>query len=153
MPHFFDALAQAQIDLYLGDARGAFERADDAFVELRRALLLRVQFVRVKMLELRARTALAAGRRRAFERDLAALESEDAPWAGALALHLRACDGRASFVASARVFDGVGMAGHAAVAHARSGSEKDLAHARTWFEREGIREPDRLVSMLSPTRP
>jgi len=154
MPHFFDALAQSQIDLYTGDPRGAYERADAALRALRRALLLRVQFVRVKMHELRARTALAAIRaghgsnamERRLERDIARVAGEGAPWASGLVELLRASRGEGSFARAASSLKASGMALHEAVARFRAG-EPD---AREWLERQGVRAPERLVAMLSP---
>ncbi len=159
MPHFFDALAQSQIDLYTGDARGAYERADAALRALRRALLLRVQFVRVKMHELRARTAVAAMRaghrspamERRLERDIARIAGEGAPWASALAELLRASLGRGSFRLAASSLAASGMALHEAVARFRAGDSEARAEAREWLERQGVKAPTRLVAMLSPS--
>src|SRR5262249_5479587 len=59
VPHFMDLLARAHIDLYTGNAASAHERALQWWPRLRRALLLEVQYIRVSMLELVSRTALA----------------------------------------------------------------------------------------------
>ncbi len=174
---FFDVLAQAQIDLYEGTATRAAARTEKAYSALRRAMLLRVQFVRVETIELRARTTLAVavgaaaagagsrnGRHRASARALAevqrgtdALRAEDAPWAAALAglLDAGALAARedapmpAAFVSAARAFDGVGMALHAAVARARAGGS-DGIEGISWLRSQGVVAPDRLVAMLSP---
>ena len=173
MPHFFDVLAQAQIDLYEGTAARAAARTEKAYAALRRALLLRVQFVRVKMRELRARTMLAVatanGRRptarelEPFERQVEELRGEHAPWADALAKLLHAGglaalgDGRAAlaFESAATRFDDAGMSLHAAVARVR-GAEQDPLSAdsagNSWLRARGIGAPARLVAMLSPGR-
>jgi eukaryotic-like serine/threonine-protein kinase len=166
MPHFFDVLAQAQIDLYEGSSALAAARTERAFSALRRALLLRVQFVRVKTIELRGRTALAVAVRsprpparalQGVEREIRALRGEHAGWADALAdlLHGGALAARedprapAAFALAARAFDGVGMALHAAVARARAdGSAEKEGHL--WLRTQGVARPERLVAMLSP---
>ena len=142
MPTFFDVLAQAQIDLYEGKDADALERTEVAFRALHRAMLLRVQFVRVKMLELRARAALACGHVRAMERDVAALAKEDAPWANALGA-LVAASSTDGFAAVARTFDSLGMKLHAAVARFRAGEIDAI---------QGVDEPVRFATMLSPRR-
>ena len=166
MPHFFDVLAQAQIDLYEGSAVRAAARTEKASSALRRAMLLRVQFVRVKTIELRARTSLAvavgaprAGARalQAVDREIAALRDERAPWADALANLLHAGgraargdpDARDAFYEAACSFDGVGMALHAAVARARAGGAT-AREGLSWLRDRGVAKPERLVAMLSP---
>jgi hypothetical protein len=171
MPHFFDALAQGQIDLYEGAATAAVARTEKAWSALRRAMLLRIQFVRVKMRDLRARTMLAAatssaarptGRTlAAFDREVAKLRTENAPWASAFADLLEAGGlaavedprAEAAFKAAAAALDGVDMALHAAVARARmrsAANEQERADAMAWLVAQGVRAPDRFVAMLSP---
>jgi hypothetical protein len=173
MPHFFDALAQGQIDLYEGAAHAALSRTEKAWSALRRAMLLRVQFVRVKMRDLHARTMLAATiapgtpvtarALSAFDREVDELRTENAPWAGAFAdlLHagalraLRDPRAEAAFKAAADAFDRVDMVLHAAVARSRLESpenEQDRAAGMAWMLAQGVREPDRFVYMLSPGR-
>lgn len=166
MPHFFDVLAQAQIDLYEGAPAAAHARVSRAFATLRRAMLLRVQFVRIKMLELRARTALAraiaepesaSDLLRRFEEDVAALARERAPWADALADLLCAARAHAhgeleaarrAFEDVATAFERCGMDLHAAVARRRA----ELPGAESWFTREAVVDPGRLVAVLSPNQ-
>jgi len=57
--HYLALLGQGQIDLYLGDARAAWNRVAGAWRALTRAQLLRAEHVRVEMRQLRARCALA----------------------------------------------------------------------------------------------
>lgn len=166
MPHFFDVLAQAQIDLYEGAPERAAARTERGWSALRRAMLLRVQFVRVKMRELRARTMLAvvaSGRRptarllEPFDREVAALRDERALWATGLADLLDAARldvlerGAAgpAFDTAAASFDRAGMALHAAVARVRGGDDA-APEAAAWLLARGVRAPERLVAMLSP---
>lgn len=174
MPHFFDVLAQAQIDLYEGAATRAAARTESASSALRRALLFRVQFVRAKMTELRARTLLAAvlaspsrssrldaKALKSFELELRSLQDEGAVWTTALAELLHAAaraardgesGGRAAFMRASESCEGAGMALHAAVARYRSGPT-GMEEALAWFEAEGVVAPEKLVAMLSPGRP
>ena len=90
--------SRAFIDLYCGDGTAAWLR----FVESRRAyarsLLPQVQYLRIELCEIRARSALAAAmeaddpRRLLFaaESDARRLEREHLPWAEALATTVRA---------------------------------------------------------------
>ncbi|MBS2014401.1 MAG: AAA family ATPase [Deltaproteobacteria bacterium] len=170
MPHFFDVLAQAQIDLYEGATTRAVARAETGSSALRRALLFRVQFVRAKMTELRARTILAAmlasssrsrldaRMQRRFEEELRDLLDEGAPWTTALAELLHgaaraARDGedaaRASFLRATDSCEAAGMALHAAIGRYRSGP-RGKEEAIAWLEEQGVRAPSKLVTMLSP---
>jgi hypothetical protein len=164
---FFDVLARAQIHLYGGDARGAYVSADDGYRALRRSMLLRVQFVRVKMTELRARCALALSLDDAearqmllavFDRDVAALQSEDAPWASALAelalatreaAYGSADEAERRFARAAAAADGVGMKLHAAIARVRGGGAEGV-RADAWLQEQGVGTPARFVGTLSP---
>jgi tetratricopeptide (TPR) repeat protein len=58
--HVAAMFTQAHIHLYNGDGAAALKHIDARWAELRRALQLRTQIVRVMMLDLRARSALAA---------------------------------------------------------------------------------------------
>src|SRR5262245_48053597 len=60
--HFTTLTAEAQIALYRGDAAEAFSRVTSQWNGLADAMLLRVEIVRIYMLHLRARCALAAAR-------------------------------------------------------------------------------------------
>ena len=96
--HFTTLTAEAQIDLYRGDGRAAWERVRSHWAGLADAMLLHVEIVRVYMLHLRARTALAAldsGLDRetllgSATRDADRLARERPPYAKALARTVRA---------------------------------------------------------------
>ncbi|HEY2514561.1 MAG TPA: AAA family ATPase, partial [Polyangiaceae bacterium] len=99
LPHFLDVLAQAQIDLYEGEARAALARVEDRWEALADSHLLRVQFIRLKMWELRGRAALAVageGREDAeaqleeAERCANEMASEKTRWSTPLVALLRA---------------------------------------------------------------
>ena len=176
LPHFLDVLAQAQIDLYEGKAHAAYARIEERYPRLERAMLLRVQFIRIKMLELRARAALAlAVKGDDEERHLAqasraarAIEREGAPWAMPLAKLVRGSalarrgeleQARLAWQAAAREAESEEMALHAACARwraaevdARAGAAESFAHARNWLLEQGVADPARLVEMLAPLR-
>ena len=83
--------AEVHIDLYRGDGRSAWSRMRQHWGLYRRSQLLRVQMLRIELLELRGRSALAAARTarrpaallRAAARDARRLEREREPWARA----------------------------------------------------------------------
>jgi serine/threonine protein kinase len=90
MNRLFD---EAQIDLYLGDGESAWRRLEADWPALQRSYLMRIQQVRIIMLHLRARCAVAvAGRGQAVspwlrqaQRDARSLRREKLPWSDALA--------------------------------------------------------------------
>ena len=95
---YFHALADAQLDLYEGEAGHAIERVEPIWAPFHGSLLRRVQFVRLDITLLRARCALAAA---AADRDRARLlelarrgcddvDRAQAPWARPIATLLRA---------------------------------------------------------------
>jgi serine/threonine protein kinase/predicted ATPase len=96
--HFTTLTAEAQIDLYRGDGRAAWDRVSRDWAGVADAMLLHVEIVRIYMLHLRARCALAAvangGDRdrllRSAARDASRLERERPPYARALARTIRA---------------------------------------------------------------
>jgi hypothetical protein len=92
----FDSLIH--IDLYRGDVTRAWARLGAIWPEYARSMLFRVQLIRIEMLELRARTALAAAERshqpepllRRAGRDARQLEREGQDWGIAHAHYIRA---------------------------------------------------------------
>ncbi len=178
LPHFLDVLAQAQIDLYEGSGRAAYARVRDSWEALEKVFLLRVQFIRIKMIELRGRAALAvavasADDREAFlretERCAAEIESERSPWETPLATLLRAgvsatrgdaaaaqeslADAEEGFVAGE-------MALYAAACRWRraerleGGEAASLrASVMTWMREQEIADPARLVGTIAPWAP
>jgi serine/threonine protein kinase len=173
LPHFLDVLARTQIELYEARAVDAYERIHAWWPPLKRAMLLRVQFIRIKLLEVRARAALAVAARTGSPEALAEagrlakdLDRERAPWADAYASLTRAgvacCEGeRTSAVLQLQraesEFEGAEMALHAAVARRRrgeivGGAEGDAAvrDAEAYLSAQGVKEPARFMWMLAP---
>jgi hypothetical protein len=115
--HFTTLTAQAQISLYAGDGRRAWQQVTAEWPGLVNAMLLHVEIVRIYMLHLRARCALAAAANggdrdtllRAAERDVRRLRRERPPYACALADTIEA----ALLVQRGRAADAIGRLGHA----------------------------------------
>jgi serine/threonine protein kinase len=90
--------AIAQVELYLGQGKGAWELLMTRWPELSRSQLLRVQLIRVAMGHLRARCALAAALKsaapapllRSAEKAARALAHEGVAWSSALGLLIEA---------------------------------------------------------------
>ena len=98
LQHYWALRANGYIDLYTGEGALAWERLSENWPALRRSLLLRVQVIRVQMVQLRANAAIAAaldsGERerllRSARRDARAIARERMPWSRPLAMLLRA---------------------------------------------------------------
>jgi tetratricopeptide (TPR) repeat protein len=96
--HFTTLTAEAQIDLYRGDGRAAWERVTSHWAGVADAMLLHVEIVRIYMLHLRARCALAAVGSgldpelllKSAARDARRLARERPPYARALARTIHA---------------------------------------------------------------
>jgi hypothetical protein len=173
LPHFLDVLAQAQIDLYEGRPRAAYARVCDKWEALAKAFLLRVQFIRIKMIELRGRAALAVGAAsdseahlREAERAAGEIDAEQTTWAAPLAKVLRAGvaavrgdarEAAALLMTAEREFMGQRMALHVAVARFRRASiaapdEAKLIHAAatTWMQEQSIVDFERMAQTIAP---
>lgn len=171
--------AALQVELYVGDGAAAWEMIARTWPRLAGSLLLRVQFIRVAMLGLRARCALAAAgasadpaadaRLRAAGRDAARLEREGMPWSRAQARMMRAAlsslRGRQQEAAellgdAAGRFRAAGMDLVAAVADLRLGAILGgpdgrllIERSEAWMTSEGIRRPDRVAALFAPGFP
>jgi hypothetical protein len=174
--HFWHMLTSANAHLYRGDADRALERVTGQWRSLSRSLLLRVQIARIELYELRARCALALGQtcsgaeqRRLLgtvAADVRRLRREATPASSAQAHTLAAGlaavthDAEAAYQsldAALRGFEGAGMALHAAVVRRRLGQLRGgeegrrlVAEAELWFERQGVRNADRVTETLAP---
>jgi hypothetical protein len=172
LAHLLEVQSGVQLDLYTGATARAHRRVLDAWPEIRQSRLVHVQYLRVTLLDLRARTALAAARAgddteqrlRDASRAARRLEREGAPWALALAqmtdagvAAARRDLGTAAALlrAAADAFTSCDMEMHAAVAIRRlediaadGGSRRQAADA--WFQRERVRDPAAFVRVLAP---
>jgi hypothetical protein len=177
LQHVMGLLAEAQVKLYGGTGRQAWQRFRRREALLRRSLFLRFPLVRILVRELRARCALAAAAESAVpgpllreaERDARRLERERVPWAVAHARLLRAAvatsrGDRPSAIRLAaeavRGFDAADMALYAAAARRRQGellggrAGQDLAAAaEAWMDGQHVRNPRRMTGLVAPGFP
>ena len=173
--HYYQLFAQAEADLYRGDAHAAAEEVSARWPALHKSLLLQVQFIRLEALHLRARTQLAAARTgggvdgarvHAALADARRIEKARMPWATPLATLVRAGvaalgDDSAQAASlcelAARELDAAGMALYATVARWRLGHLLGggdgyalVTAANEWLQAQKIREPRRWAAMLAP---
>ncbi|HSS00439.1 MAG TPA: hypothetical protein VLM79_25445, partial [Kofleriaceae bacterium] len=179
MLHYWNLYATTQCDLYCGDAGAAHARLQDAWPRLEASLVMRVQYFRIAMRELRGRVALAVARQRRasapgearalvaqVRRDVRRLHKERMGWADGLA-HLLAAGcarldtddaaAREALVRAVTALDAAGMALFAAVARHRLAHLTDgrdavalAADANAWLARQDIVAPARMIAMLTP---
>ena len=172
--HLTGLMGHLQIDLYSGDGAAAWQRISAEWPALKRSLFLRVQTVRIFMLDLRARSALAAAAHAAerkpllrwAERDARRLERERMPWADALARLIRAGVAAAQLDRSTALalvnaatagFEAAHMGLFAAAARRRQGELLGGAEGRplidqadAWMMRQLIDNPRRMAALHAP---
>ncbi len=176
LQHYFDLFGQAEIDLYEGKAKAAWERVVSGWPAFKRSLIPMAQIVFLESTHLRARTAVAAvaageipERHLALaERDARRIESEKMPWSDPLAQLIRASlaalrgdtRGAIELLASAETdFEAADEGLYAAAARARRGElvggpegEKLRAEADAWMSKERVVNPARIRMLLAPGR-
>jgi hypothetical protein len=174
MNRLFD---EAQIDLYQGEGSAAWERVTGQWPALARSYLLRVQQVRIFLLHLRARAALAAAPAaaepaallHAAERDARLLRRERIAWAEALAQLVSAGvalgrhdagGARQLLEDAAGSLEAAGLRLHAAAARRRLGEliagsrgHRLVEQADAWMKGQNVRRPDRVTALLAPGPP
>jgi serine/threonine protein kinase len=177
VPRFFALTACVQSLLYVGSGEAAFARCAEAWPRLRRALLFRVQAIRITVLHVRGRaavstlarnagTALAATARRAAEECLRALRRERDTYAPAMSLCIAASlaehegrvdDARRLLADAARGFDAFSMSLYAAACRIREGGLLGGAAGRALVDEaearmraESVKDPTRMAEMLVP---
>jgi len=175
LENFYELGSLTNADLYEGRATEALARVDQRMVEMRRALLLRIETVRIWTAEMHGRSALAVAQadpvaRRsllaAVERDARTIIRQRAPWAVPLARLLSAAVAASSGrTASATMllreaiygFESADMALYATAARRRlaqlMGGEEGktlLAQTDAWMHEHGVVNPDALTAMVAP---
>jgi serine/threonine protein kinase len=171
--HMNRLLDEVQIDLYEGDADRAWHRLAEAWPTLQRSYLLHVQQIRILMLDLRTRCALARASGsdsiswlRHAQRDIRALRREKVPWADALAqlreaavVFQRGDTTRAKEILHAAIagFSSADMHLHAAVARRRLGQmlgnsqgQELVRQAEEWMNEQTIHNHARMTDLLAP---
>ncbi len=168
----FDSLTN--LNLYRGDIASAWVRMGRVWPEYRRSRLFRIQMIRISLLELRARTALAMAEKDAepaayiqqAAQDAEALDAEGLPWALAHASYIRA--GIAACVPdaaraikdvklAAQQYDDAEMPLRAQILRYRLGELEEGAESRElrenaelWINGQGIVSPVRWAGMYAP---
>ena len=171
--HYLGMQAEAQINLYTGESCTGWEKYMKLYPSLEGSLLLRIQNIRIGMLQLRARLALAASASStdrekllaAAEADAGRIERENMTWSNGLAELLRAgitasrgdkSEAMAKLAAAATSFDAAEMTLYAIATQYRRGqllgtSGRALVEAaEAWMARQQIKNPARMVAMLAP---
>jgi serine/threonine protein kinase/tetratricopeptide (TPR) repeat protein len=164
---------EANIELYSGQAAAALARLEAGWAAVKASHLLRVQQVRIFLVHLRARCALAAAAAgggeallRAAARDARALHRERVPWAEALAVLIEAgvACGRgdergaaALFGKAAEQLKAADMHLFAAAARRRQGillggaeGQAIRSQAEAWMAEQGVRSAERMTALLAP---
>ncbi len=166
---------EVQIDLYEGDAAGAWRRLQEGWGFIEHSYLLLVQQVRVFLYHLRARCALAMAAAAPDPSpylhqaavDARRLRRQRVPWADALTRLVDAgvAHGRgeptaaALYSEAADLLSGVDMLGYAAAAQGRRGEllggeegQQVIRQAHALMAAEGIRNVERMIALLAPAR-
>jgi serine/threonine protein kinase len=174
LQHLTALMGSTFVDLYRGEAAGAYKRLLEQWPSLKKALMLQAQICRVFMLEFRVRSGLALAletpeRKRLLDnvgRDLKKMDRERMPYGqalaqahrGALAHQLGDHDAaRRHLVDAVERLTTVGMALYAAAARYRLGEcvggheGEDLIQVATaWMRGQKIKNPSRMVAALTP---
>lgn len=168
--HYFALVARAQTALYRGNGTVALRLLEAAWPKLERAMLLRLQSIRIELHHLRARAALSASaalnssqeRRKLLHlavKDGSSIAGEDMPWALPLAEIIEAGvfaqrgERKAAKNALGRAaegFDSLEMGLYAAAVRFQRERLTGGAGDGTWMVKQGIVDPSKMASMLVP---
>ena len=172
LQHYSALQAMEQRDLYVGDAASASRRLEAQWPALKRSLLTRIQVLRIEVVQLRGRVALAMAtrgvdvKRHRSAADAKRLEDERMAWAEPHASLLRSSiaaakgDDRAAVRCARAALRGderADMGLYAATARRRLGELVGGDEGRAlekasaaWMTEQGIRRPERMTAMLAP---
>jgi hypothetical protein len=174
MSHVWAFLLRVEIALYTGDGSRSWSLVHTQWPELAQSQVLRVEFVAIAALDVRARSAIAAAAMNDGARDHAGealkcarqLARKHARWATSLSLLIRAGianvrrerQGALDLLQQAEAeFRACEMALHVATCQARRGTltggeegRELIAAAETWANAQRVVNPARLFDMLAP---
>ncbi len=173
MQHYYALVAEAQLDLYLGEGLRAYERLLERWSELERSPLMRITLVRVDAEHMRARVILATARRTAnrkalLKKALASARTIEkiAPWArGHTRMVEAACawlerknqDVLPLLTKAADAYEAAGMMLYATAVRYRIGQHLGgnegkmlIQTASVWAQQQSIKNFPKMVSMLAP---
>jgi serine/threonine protein kinase len=147
--HWSALFARANCDLYEGHGERAWRALEAVRLPLFRSLLLRSQPVRIAALNLRARAAVATGRKRMALKCAARLSREGVGWADGFAALATACANPSpgGFERAAERLTAVGLRMHAATARRRASIDDP------WWREQQVANPDGFVRCFAPTGP
>ncbi len=174
--HWYNLMAMAQTELYLGQGPKAYDLIRDRWPELRRSGVFHIQHTRIAALHLRARAALAAAQQSSHKQRaryltaarglIATLRRQPDAWAGALALlagsGLAALEGdgeatKETLVAAVRALqqNNLWLLAHAARIAGRTyladgPADPTFDDAKTWMAEKGIINPTAISRVLAP---
>jgi hypothetical protein len=169
--HFYELLARVNIALYDERPGDALELVNAKWSALGRALLFRVQSLRVHMRWMRARAALAMAPLvskkepllRQAETDARALRREGMPWSAALAsLIVAGCacvrgdrERAAALLRGATTqSEAAHMTLHASASRfalsALTNDQEMRASASSWLREQGAVAPERMIALVAP---
>jgi eukaryotic-like serine/threonine-protein kinase len=170
--HHNELLARVILHLYTGDGPAALDSIRDKEPTYRRIALWRIQNARIDVVQLRARSALAAARTgtnveqllRSAERDAGILERESAAWGQALGALVRACvqasrgqTAPGTFKAAAEWLEAIDLATFAAAARYRQGERTDGEEGQQLrnsaldrLTNQGVRNPLKMILSHAP---
>ncbi|MDP2272195.1 MAG: protein kinase [Archangium sp.] len=158
--HYWAALSETMIDLYLGQTSGTLERMESCWRSLDSSQLLQIQNVRIEARSLIARVLIALGRGHEALRHAEALEDEDVGWASALAAMTRGLAGNneAQLRVALELFDDNEMALFSATTRLRLGELQggdvgaaNVRAATAWLSAQGVKSPQSMARTLSPS--
>jgi hypothetical protein len=158
--HYTLLTARTQILLYEGRASEAVAEMDREWASVDRALLLHVELVRIYMLFLRARCALANGSIHQAAQDCKALERIRAPFAAACAKQIAAAlawnagrreSARDLLHSAAQKFTETGFLFFAhSAAWRREQLFRDGTSESEWMAAQGVRNPEAMAQVNAP---
>ena len=178
LQHYWELLGKASCDLYVGDGRTGLDRITARWPVMERSMVLRVQFVRLEALDLRARASLATATRlspgdperdrliQTAARDAAEMGKVHTTWstpsarllqAGIAAARSDATSALALLGQARAGFEAAEMGLHAAIARRRQGEllggdegEALERAADAWLESQRVRNPRRMTALYAP---
>ena len=175
LQHYYDLHGQAEIDLYEGNPKAAWERISSGWRALERSLLRRAQLVFLESAYLRARTVAGrrgrAGDRRApYRRSPSATpggsSAKRMPWSNPLAALfgprwrlfgetaptrlLSSPPAESGFEAATRACTPPRPAGDGASSWADRRGATLIGESEAWMSRERVANPARLCALLAP---
>ncbi len=157
--HYWAALSETMIDLYLGETSGSLQRMEACWRSLGDSQLLQIQNVRVEARSLIARVLISLGRGDEALRHAEKLEDEDVGWATALAAMIRGLVSRneAGLRRAIELFDENEMALFSAATRLRLGEVQggdvgaaNVRAATAWMTAQGVKNPKAMARMIVP---